>query len=129
MRQLYWRNKCYLPKINGKFSRPAADPADAHVPLGHANLGEIMCFEHERAVANDYVVRFECRFFQILRTSKVLPRTGDKVTVRVRLDGSISILRKGKPLLNENRGDKYTEKRLSGFLCRMRNEDISIALK
>jgi hypothetical protein len=21
-----------LPKINGKFSRPAADPADAHVP-------------------------------------------------------------------------------------------------
>jgi hypothetical protein len=24
----------YLPKINGKFSRPAADPADVHVPLG-----------------------------------------------------------------------------------------------
>jgi hypothetical protein len=40
---------------------PAADPADAHVPPGQADLGEIMCFEHGRTVANDYVVRFECR--------------------------------------------------------------------
>jgi hypothetical protein len=53
----------YLPKINGKFSRPAADPADAHVPLGRVDLGEILCFEHERKVTNDYVVRFECRLF------------------------------------------------------------------
>jgi hypothetical protein len=28
----------YPPNINGKFSRPASDPADAHVPLGNAGL-------------------------------------------------------------------------------------------
>jgi hypothetical protein len=55
----------YLPKMNGKFSRPASDPADAHVPLGNTDFTEILCFEHERVVRNDYVVRFECRLFQI----------------------------------------------------------------
>jgi hypothetical protein len=49
-----------LLKMNGKFSLPAADTADAHVPLGEADLREISCFEHERTAANDYVVRFEC---------------------------------------------------------------------
>jgi hypothetical protein len=91
----------YLPAINGKFSRPAADPADAHVPLGTVDLGEILCFEHERKVTNDYVVRFECRLFQILRTNKILPRPKDQVVVRIRLDGSLSILWKGKALLVE----------------------------
>jgi hypothetical protein len=51
------------------------------------DLTEILCFEHERTVAGDYVVRFECRLFQILKAGKVLPRTGDKVVVRIRLDG------------------------------------------
>ncbi|MDR0639176.1 MAG: hypothetical protein LBG27_09835 [Spirochaetaceae bacterium] len=70
-------------------------------PEGTADLREIPCFEHERTVAGDYVVRFECRLFQILKTGKVLPRTGDKVIVRVGLDGSLSIFWKGKPLLAE----------------------------
>jgi transposase len=88
----------YLPKMNRKFSRPAANPADAHVPLGTVSLEEILCFEHERTVSNDYVVRFECRMFQILKTGRTLPQPGDRVTVRIRLDGSLSILWKGKPL-------------------------------
>ena len=91
----------YLPKMNRKFSRPAADSSDAHVPLGTVDLSNIFCFEHERTVANDYVVRFECRLFQILKANKSLPRPKDKVTIRIRLDGSLSILWKGKPLLVE----------------------------
>jgi hypothetical protein len=68
----------YLPAINGKFSRSAADPADAHVPLGTVDLGEIGYFEQERKVTNDYVVRFECRLLQILRTNKILLRSKDQ---------------------------------------------------
>jgi hypothetical protein len=90
-----------LPQMNGKFSRPASDPADAHIPLGNADLDEIFCFEHERVVSNDYVVRFECRLFQILKANKSLPRPKEKVMVRIRLDGSLSILWKGKILLVE----------------------------
>jgi hypothetical protein len=58
-----------------------------------------MCLEYERTVANNYVIRFETRLFQILKTKKPLPRPKDKVLVRVRLDGSISILWKETKLL------------------------------
>jgi hypothetical protein len=91
--------KNYLPKMNQKFSRPAAKPENAHVPLGNANLNDIMCLEYERTVANNYVIRFETRLFQILKTKNPLPRPKDKVLVRIRLDGSISIMWKEAKLL------------------------------
>jgi hypothetical protein len=87
--------------MNGKFSRPAAEAVDAHVPWGTVDLKDILCFEHERTVTNDYVVRFECRLFQILKSNKTLPRPKDKVIVRIRLDGTYALVWKGKPLLVE----------------------------
>ena len=105
--------KTYLPKMNRKFSRPAAKPDDAHVPLGSFDLKKIMCFEYERTVANNYVIRFENRLFQILKPSKVLPRPNDKVTVRVGLDGTISIIWKETKLLVKeltNIQDQKTQK-------------------
>jgi hypothetical protein len=53
----------YLPKMNGKFSRPAVSQEDAHVPLLDADLTDIFCFEYERTVSNDYTVRLECSSF------------------------------------------------------------------
>jgi len=91
--------KTYLPRMNKKFSRPAANPHDSHVPLGNVNLKDIMCLEFERTVGNDYVVRFETRLFQILKSNKNLPRSKDKVTIRVTLDGNLTILSKGTKLL------------------------------
>ena len=89
----------YLPKMNMKFSRPPAEEFDAHVPLGKTSLKEILCFEYERKISNDYVVRFEKSLFQILKTNKALPRPKDKVLIRVLLDGSLSIFWKGIKLL------------------------------
>ena len=88
-----------LPKINATFSRPAKSLQDAHIPLFNTDLSGIFCFEHERAVTNDYVVRFECRLFQLLSTNKHSPRPKDKVTVRIKLDHIYEILWKDKPLL------------------------------
>jgi hypothetical protein len=48
--------------------------ADAHIPPGNVNLPDILCREYERTVSNDYVVRFECRHFQILKSNRKLPR-------------------------------------------------------
>jgi transposase len=62
----------YLPKMNKMFSRPAAKPEDAHVPLGTVDLKNIMCLEYERTVANNYIIRFETCIFQILKTKKPL---------------------------------------------------------
>ena len=91
----------YLPKINAKFSRPAKSPQDAHVPLFKTDLRDIFCFEYERAVTNDYVVRFECRLFQLLKTNKSLPRAKDKVTVRIKLDNTAEIIWKDNTLLTQ----------------------------
>ena len=91
--------KTYLPTMNRKFSRPAVKPENAHVPLGDVNLENIMCLEYERTVGNNYVIRFETRLFQILKTKKPLPKPKDKVLVRIRLDGSTTILWKETKLL------------------------------
>jgi transposase len=88
----------YLPKINAKFSHPAASREDAHVPLLGVDLREIMCFEEERVVSKDFVISFKNRLFQILPGSRPCPRPNDKVTVRVRLDGSLDVYFQNKKL-------------------------------
>ena len=89
----------YLPKMNGKFSRPPRSRDDAHANLGKVKIDDILCMEFDRIISKDYIIRFETRLFQILDTNKMLPRTKDKVLVRVKLDNSIQILWKDKPLL------------------------------
>jgi hypothetical protein len=89
----------YLPHMNGKFSRPPRKADDAHVSPGTVALDDIFCMEHDRKVSKDYIVRFECRLFQILPEAKVKPRPGDTVIVRVRMDLSVYILWKSKPIL------------------------------
>lgn len=89
----------YLPKMNRMFSRPPVNTDNAHVPLGKVNLKEILCLEYERTVANNYIIRFETRLFQILNTGKPLPRPKDKVIVRISLDGKLIVLWKETKLL------------------------------
>jgi hypothetical protein len=88
----------YLPKMNEKFSRPARDNDDAHVNPGKVKLDNILCMEFDRTISKDYIVRFQARLFQIQK-SKLLPRAEDKVNVRIKLDNSVHILWKDKPLL------------------------------
>ncbi|MDR1352031.1 MAG: hypothetical protein LBK05_02015 [Treponema sp.] len=89
----------YLPKMNGKFSRPAQNSDDAHVHPGKAQLDDILCMEFDRRISKDYIIRFQTRLFQVLETNKPLPRTEDKVLVRITLDHSVHIGWKDKPLL------------------------------
>jgi hypothetical protein len=66
---------------------------------GVSDLDDILCREDERKVSNDYIVRFHTRLFQILPGATVKPRPGDTVVVRTKLDTSIEIIWKDKPLL------------------------------
>jgi len=88
----------YLPKMNAQFSRPARINDDAHVNLGKVKLDDIPCMEFDRRIGKDFIVRFQTRLFQILKTNKPLPRTEDKVLVRVKSDNSVHVLWKDKPL-------------------------------
>jgi hypothetical protein len=100
----------YLPKMNRKFSRPGAKQEDAHVPLGKVDLKTILCVEYERTVGNDYVVRFEKKLFQIQNTNKSLPRPKDKVTIRIGLDGTLTLIWKETKLLVKELTKRQSEK-------------------
>jgi len=63
-----------------------------------ALMAEMFCFEKTVAVANDWTVRFENRFYQILERNEHMPRPGQKVTVRRLLDGTIQVLYSDKKL-------------------------------
>jgi len=85
--------------MNEKFSRPARSSEDAHVNLGKVKLDNILCMEFGRRISKDHFIRFQARLFQILNTNKPLPRTEDKVLVRIPLDNAVHIIWRDKPLL------------------------------
>ena len=66
---------------------------------GKVKVDGILCMEFDRRISKDYIVRFQSRLFQILKANKPLPRTEDKVLVRIKLDNSVHILWKDKVLL------------------------------
>ena len=84
----------YLPSINSKFAIEPVNPEDAHVPLlPHQPLEDIFCFEEQRVVSRDYVIRYHNRLFQLTPTKGVrLPKPNTRVTVRRRLDKTVYIL-------------------------------------
>ena len=80
-----------VPECNRRFTRPARQPNDAHRRLGPGHrLEAILSIQAERVVSNDYVVRFENRFYQLLKP--VYPgERGGRVVLERRLDGRLAI--------------------------------------
>src|SRR5580698_5113111 len=80
-----------LPEHNRRFAKKAEKPTDAHRQLGRGHrLESILSIQTERVVSNDYVVRFENRFYQL--QPPVYPgERGGRVVIEERLDGSMKI--------------------------------------
>jgi hypothetical protein len=55
-------------------------------------LTEVLCFQEERMVGEDWCVRYESRWFQIDRMHEALHLADRRVTVRKLLDGTIQLL-------------------------------------
>jgi transposase len=86
----------YLPDHNARFAREPAEPQDYHRKAPAAReLEQAFCLETERSISNDWVVRYENRYFQLERSSDYPPRQA-KVTVCEWEDGRIEIRYKGK---------------------------------
>lgn len=88
----------FVKALNRKFARPAPKSADFHRPVD-CDLREVFCFEKTATVANDWVVRCENRFYQILKRNDPLPRPRQKITVRRLLNGKIQLLHRSKKLV------------------------------
>lgn len=87
----------FIEKLNKKFAHQPIAAEDFHVALNaRQDLRDIFCFEQARSVGQDWVVRNENRFYQLLRSKEPLPRPTSKVTVRTWLDGSVHILHRGR---------------------------------
>jgi transposase len=86
----------YLADHNRRFAREPAEAQDYHrKPPGARELEQVFCLETERSISNDWVVRYENRYFQLERTSDYPPRQA-KVTVCEWEEGRIEIRYKGK---------------------------------
>lgn len=84
----------YLPVHNEKFSVCPKEPEDVHRPLAKGlDLDAIFCIKTERTLRNDWTVTYNTKLYQIEDKIRAL-----KVAVQDRMDGSIVMTHKGRPL-------------------------------
>ena len=89
----------YLPEHNLRFARVAARPEDYHrrAPRG-AELERIFRLESERTVSEDWVVRYDNRFFQLEPQSHYYAPSQGKVLVCEGRHGRLAIEYRGRAL-------------------------------
>ena len=88
----YLRDR-YVTTHNEFLARAPQDPESAFVPLGDADLEEILCIEHVRTVGKDNVVTLDGIALQIAKQPGRATCAGLHVVVRHHLDGTYSIHR------------------------------------
>ena len=88
----------FTDKLNDRFAKEPASPVDYHTKIPEGiKLEDVFCIEDVRTIHNDWTIKYESRLFQ-LKVQSNLPPAKNKVTVRKRLDGSMQILYRNRPL-------------------------------
>lgn len=89
----------FTETLNARFARPAPYPEDFHGPRpSDLRLEDVFCFEQCRTVQNDWTIRYANRHYQILEENRPLPKPKEKGVVRLRLDKTLHLLYRDKPL-------------------------------
>ena len=89
----------YIPQHNARFAIPPARTLNVHRPLLRSHkLNEILSLQTERTLTNDFTLRFQNRYFQLLPDQKVRLRPKNIIIVQNRLDGSVHLLFKDQYL-------------------------------
>ena len=86
----YLRDR-FVPAFNAELGRPPADPTAAFVPLGGADLDEILCHEELRTVAPDNTVCLAGVRLQIAKQRGRRTCAGLQVVIRRYLQGTHAI--------------------------------------
>jgi transposase len=86
----------YLPEHNQRFAVAPASAEDFHrrVP-SRTMLNRVFQLEEERVLSNDWVVRYDTRYFQVARQSGLAPARST-VLVREAQDGAIELRYRGR---------------------------------
>lgn len=89
----------FLPAHNARFGVEPRNPNNAHRPLrAGQSLERILCLRSARTVMNDFTIRFQNRWFQLIDQQPIRVSPKDKVEVETRLDGSTHLRLKGRYL-------------------------------
>jgi hypothetical protein len=82
----------YIPTHNSKFAVQPASSFNAHRPvLKSQNMDEILSVQTERTLFNDFTVRLDNKFFQILPDQKIRLKPKNKILIQIRLDHSFHL--------------------------------------
>ncbi len=89
----------FCEELNRKFGRAPARGEDFHrtVPNG-LDLAAVFCWEETRTIQNDWTVRWKNHWYQITGPRGALPPAKGKVVIQERLDGSLHLLYRGRPV-------------------------------
>ena len=89
----------FIPSFNGRFFVPPVQAGSAYRPLPpEVDLGAVLCFKHARKVAKDNTVKYRSRTLQLLPEPGGPGYAGVSVEVQERLDGSLVVCHKGRPV-------------------------------
>ena len=80
----------YLTLHNNRFSHGDGLP-DVHRPVGNRTLENIICLETSRSVRYDMTFQYHGTFYQIHRSTRLLPMPRQSVTIRQWLDGTMHV--------------------------------------
>ena len=87
----------YLPEHNRRFGKPAASGEDYHGPAPQGKgRQEAFHLETERVLGNDWVVRYENRYFQVKRQARHYAPAKAKVMVCEWEEGRLEIRYRGR---------------------------------
>ena len=88
----------WLPGFNRKFAIPPRSDADLHRPIrSDIKLESIFCRHELRTLQNDWTLRFNNQWLQILADNP-LPKAGTRITVECRRNGALHLSHRGQPL-------------------------------
>jgi hypothetical protein len=88
----------FVPKFNKKFGVQPVSKIDFHKQLTInqlSNLYNSFCIKHKRKVMNDFTVRFDNVYYQILKDQKHRVLRKSNVVVKKHLDNTICLEHKG----------------------------------
>ncbi len=89
----------FCEQLNARFAVAPLDEEDYHRPIPKGlSLENVFCYEAHRVVQNDWTIRIENSYYQILKDNTPLPKPKDKILVRTHLDGRVQLLYGHKPL-------------------------------
>jgi transposase len=88
-------HESFIDELNRKFAVFPREEADFHRTAKGLDLKSILCVEEDRTLTDDWVVRYNNRYYQLSRQT-ARPPTSKKVTVKRYLNGELHFNYRGK---------------------------------